>query len=139
MKNKEKTWHVIKKSIKFTFLFIGVASVLIILFGKQILFIFGEKYSKNAYDLLVVLTIGCIPFALSTIYAGIKRIQNDMIPVLWIYGSIAILTIITSFVLIPVMGSMGVALAWVLANIPSALIIGIILINKRIVQSTNKG
>jgi len=60
--------------------------------------------------------LGSIPFAFNVVYASVKRVQKEVKPVIWIYASIAVITLVGSYLLAQRMGIIGVGYAWVLAN-----------------------
>lgn len=106
----------VKRATKFIILALGLTIIVILLFGKYILWIFGEEYSKNSYNILVILALGGFPFALNNIYATIERIQKRMKHLVVIYGTIAVITIIGTYLLLPKIGIIGVGIAWVIGN-----------------------
>jgi len=112
---EELRWDT-KRAAKFIFLLLGVAIIGIFLFGKYLLWIFGEEYAINSFGVLLILVLGSIPFAINALYATIKRVQKDVKPVIYVYGGIAIITILGSYLLMQSMGIIGVGVAWVIGN-----------------------
>lgn len=103
-------------SIKFIYTLLIPLIILIFIFGRYILLIFGEDYSKNAFDLLVIFALTGIPFTLNMIYVTIKRIQNDITPVIYIYLFIAVSTIFSSYLLLGHFGINGVGISYFIVN-----------------------
>ena len=105
-----------KRSIKLIFILLSVAIAGIFLFGKYLLWIFGEEYAQNSFDVLLILALGSIPFAFNSLYATIKRVQKEIKPVIWVYGSIAMMTLMAGYLLMQNLGIIGVGIAWVIGN-----------------------
>ena len=62
--------------------------------GQYILHIFGSSYANNSYGLLLMLCLTSIPYSINQIYISIKRVQNDLNPIILNYGFISIVTIV---------------------------------------------
>lgn len=103
-------------SIKFIYTLLVPIIILIFIFGRYILQIFGEDYSENAFDLMKIFALSSIPFTLNMIYVTIKRIQNDINPIIYIYLFIAVSTIFSSYLLLGQLGIMGVGISWIVVN-----------------------
>jgi len=115
--NKEELGRNVKRALKFIFILLGFAIIGIFLFGKYLLLIFGEEYAKNSFGVLSILVLGCIPFAINAIYASVMRVKKNIKPVIGIYGGIAVVTIVMSYLLMHEVGLVGVGIAWVIANL----------------------
>jgi len=113
----------VKKALKFIFVLLGLAVAGILLFGKHLLLIFGESYAKNSFELLSILILGSIPFAINVVYASFMRVKRKVKPVVGIYGSIAIITIVLGYLLIHIYGIEGIGFGWLIANM--SVIVGI--------------
>jgi len=105
-----------RRAMKFILILLAVAITGIFLFGKYLLWIFGEEYARNSLDVLLILVLGSVPFAFNVVYASIKRVQKEIKPIIWVYGSITIITIVTSYLLMQSFGIIGVGVAWVIGN-----------------------
>lgn len=93
------------------------------LFGDKLLMLFGESYSRNALIPLWVFGISSFPIAVNQLYATVKRIQNNLNPLIYINIFIALFVIVLSYLLMNVGGLIGVGILWALANGLIALII----------------
>lgn len=109
------------KAAKFILLLLIPATVIIFLFGDVILTLFGKEYTRNAFDLLKLLSISSIPLAVNTLYITIKRVQLRMKPLLLIHGFIAVATIGISAGLMDSRGIIGIGIAWLASNTVVAL------------------
>lgn len=114
--NREELRKNTKRAAKFIFILLGAAIIGIFLFGKYLLWIFGEEYARNSFEVLLILVLGSIPFAFNALYATIKRIQKENKPVIWVYGGIAVITLAVSYLLMQSMELTGIGLAWVVGN-----------------------
>jgi len=114
--NRGELGRNMKKAAKFIFLLLGAAIIGIFLIGKYILRIFGEDYARNSFELLLILVLGSIPFAFNALYASVKRIQKEIKPVILVYGGIAIITLVASYLLMQSIGLVGIGIAWVIGN-----------------------
>ncbi|MFW6120326.1 MAG: lipopolysaccharide biosynthesis protein [Petrotogales bacterium] len=114
--NSEKVRKNLIKATKFILVLLTILILGIFFFGKYILLIFGEDYFKNSFWILVVLSIGSVPFSFNVLYISIKRIQKQVKPLIYVYGLVAVITLSTSYLLMQSMGLIGVGFAWILGN-----------------------
>jgi len=105
------------KAIKFLFFLIIPIIVGIFLFGNYLLLLFGEAYSVNALMLLKILALSVIPATFNEVFVTIKRIKNEVKPIIYIYMFIGIFTIGLSYMLMTKIGLMGVGIGWILSNV----------------------
>ena len=100
------------KSFKFTFLLLVPAVILLILAGKWLLLAFGQSYSANALNLLWILCISSLPLGINYIYASILRVTGRIKELVAIWGFIAAATLVTSYLIMPAIGIIGIGYAW---------------------------
>ena len=112
---EEIVWNA-RRAMKFILILLAVAIAGIFLFGKYLLWIFGEEYARNSLDVLLILVLGSIPFAFNVVYASVKRVQKEVKPVIWVYGGIAVITLVGSYLLARSIEIVGVGYAWVIGN-----------------------
>jgi O-antigen/teichoic acid export membrane protein len=105
-----------KRAVKFIVILLGAAIAGIFLLGRYVLWLFGEAYAQNSFEVLAILAFGSVPFALNTVYTTIKRVQKELVPVILVYGGTALITILGSYLLLQRMGLIGVGIAWVMGN-----------------------
>ncbi|RLB65023.1 MAG: hypothetical protein DRH04_10920 [Deltaproteobacteria bacterium] len=118
------------RSLKFIFILLIPAVLGIVLFGDFILGFFGSEYSDNAFDMLRVLALACIPFSLNSVYATVKRVQKDVWQVICVYGGIAVVTLVAGYVLMGEFGLIGVGYAWVVGNGVVSIGIGVRMVQR---------
>lgn len=73
------------KSVKFTFLLLVPAVILLVLVGKWLLLAFGQSYSANGLKLLRILIISSLPLGINYIYTSILRVTRRIkqLVVIW--------------------------------------------------------
>jgi len=121
---EEIVWNA-KRAMKFILILLVVIIVGIFLFGKYLLWIFGEEYAKNSLNVLLILVFGSIPFAFNAVYASIKRVKKEIKPVIWIYGGIAVITLSVAYLLVRVYSIEGIGVGWLIGNTAVTVGIGI--------------
>jgi len=115
----------ITKSLKLIFTLLIPAIILIYIFGTHFLLLFGKEYAENSFEVLVILSIASLPYAVNVVYVTVKRIKKEIIPVIYIYGAVAVITIAGSIVLIQGMGLIGIGISWAFGNGIMACILGL--------------
>lgn len=100
------------KSLKFTFLLLIPAVILLVLLGKWLLLAFGQSYSANALHLLWVLCLSSLPFGINRIYTSILRVTNRIKELMAIWGFIAVAVLLASYLIMPIIGIIGIGYAW---------------------------
>jgi len=100
------------KSLKFTFLLLVPAIILLILIGKWLLLAFGQSYSANALHLLWILIISCLPLGINHIYTSILRVTGRIKELVVIWGFIAIAVLVVSYLIMPATGIIGIGYVW---------------------------
>ena len=115
----------VRRALRFMFLLLIPAIVLVFLLGDKVLAWFGEGYSEKGFPLLRILTVSGIPVALNTIFVTQMRIQRKMWPVVCLYAFVALFTIGVGYALLERMELLGIGVAWLSSNCIAALIVGI--------------
>jgi len=100
------------KSLKFTFLLLIPATVVIILVGKWLLLAFGQNYSLHASRLLWILSLSSMPFAINHMYTSILRVRSRLKELLAIWGFSAFTVLLSSYLIMPAAGILGVGYVW---------------------------
>lgn len=129
--NSKELGRNVKRTLKFIFILLGVSVVGLFIFGKHLLLIFGESYAENSFEVLPILVLGSIPFAINAVYASVMRVKRRIKPVIGVYGGISIVTIAVSYLLIQKVGLVGVGISWVIGNLVVAFVISAKLISKK--------
>ena len=120
---EDKLRENVTKSIKFTFLLLVPAVILLILVGKWLLLAFGQSYSANALNLLWILALSSLPLGINYIYTSILRVTGRLKELAIIWGFIAIAVLLASFLIMPTTGIIGIGYAWLGAQVGVAIYI----------------
>jgi len=109
---KDKLRGNVTRSVKFTYLLLVPAVIVLSLAGKWVLLAFGQSYSANGLHLLWVLSLSSLPLALTHIYTGILRVTGRIKELMAIWGFIALSVLLASYLIMPVTGIIGIGYAW---------------------------
>ena len=96
---------------------------MLLLVGKWLLLAFGQSYSDNALHLLWILSISSLPLAVKRIYTIILRVRHRLKKLVAIHGFVAVAVIITSYLIMPVTGIIGIGYTWLGAQAAVAIYI----------------
>jgi len=113
---EDKLKENVARSLKFTYLLLIPAVIVLILVGKWLLLVFGQSYSANALHLLWVLSLSALPAALSYLYTGILQVTGRIKELMAIWGFIALGTLLASYLVMTVTGIVGIGYAWLGAH-----------------------
>jgi O-antigen/teichoic acid export membrane protein len=111
------------KSLKFTFLLLVPAIILLILVAKWLLLAFGQSYSANALKLLWILALSGLPQGINSIYSGILRVTGRLKELAIIWGLVALVVLLASYLIMPITGIMGIGYVWLGAQVVLAIYI----------------
>jgi O-antigen/teichoic acid export membrane protein len=111
------------RSIKFTFLLLIPAAIAIMALGKWLLLAFGQNYSSNALQLLLVLCISSLPVAIIHVYISLLRVKNRLKELIVIQAFIAISVIALSVLIMPMSGIIGIGYVWLGTQAVVALVL----------------
>jgi O-antigen/teichoic acid export membrane protein len=100
------------KSLKFTFLLLIPAAILLAAVGKWLLLAFGHGYSMNALSLLWVFCLSSLPLGVNYIYTGILRVTGRITELIIIWSFIATGVLAVGRLLLPLTGIIGIGYAW---------------------------
>lgn len=112
---KDELWSNAVKSLKFVFLLLVPAVILVLLVGKWLLLLFGEDYSVNGLLLLRILCVSSLFVSVNRIYITTLRVEDRVRELVLICGFIAIVTLLGSYLLMPQIGMAGIGYVWLAA------------------------
>jgi O-antigen/teichoic acid export membrane protein len=117
--------HSATRRISFHLARILIPVALVVAVGAPlILTIFGPDYAANGSDALRYVALGVLPFAANAIAIAIARIRGKAGEIVLIQLALAISTLGLTAVLLGPMGVSGVTLAWLLAQLGVAIVVG---------------
>jgi O-antigen/teichoic acid export membrane protein len=99
------------------------AVALIVVFAPLILALFGDAYAAEGSALLRVGSLGLIPYAVNVLYLAVARVSGRGGTIVAIQAVLTVLTLGLSVVLLPMLGLVGVGLAWLAANLGVAVVL----------------
>ena len=108
---EEKLRENVIKSLKFAFLLLAPAVIVLIVVGKWLLLAFGQSYSLNALKLLWILSISSLPLAINYIYTNVLRVTGRLKEMMAVWGFIALVVLLVSYLIMPITGIIGIGYA----------------------------
>lgn len=90
--DKELKSHLVKATAIISS-FMLPAIIILILFGKTILLIFGAEYAHNGYILMILMALAGIPKAVSYLFGTILRVNGNIKPIIIIYSIYALVVL----------------------------------------------
>lgn len=102
-----------RRSLRFILLLLVPAIALLVLLGKWLLLLFGEGYSSNALTLLWILGFSSLFAGVNSIYYTVLRVRDRIGELLVIRALIAITVLVTSSLIMPTLGIVGIGYAWI--------------------------
>jgi len=97
------------------------AVLLVAVFARYLLLVYGQAYSAEATTLLRILAVSALPMAVNVIYLAVKRVQMKLGAVIGLTALIAAVTLGGSHFLLPKMGVNGAGAAWLAGQGAAAL------------------
>ena len=98
--------------------------IIFLIMADKLLLLFGKEYSESALNLLRLLAISSIPFAINSVYVSVKNFKKEIIKVVMVNGLLAFMILISSYVLMKEMGLIGIGMGWIIGNL---IVVGVIL------------
>jgi O-antigen/teichoic acid export membrane protein len=120
---EDKLKENVGKSLKFIFLLLIPAVIVLILVSKWLLLAFGQSYSLNALRLLQILSVSSLPAAINQTYIVVLRVKSRLKELMAICGFIALPVLLTSYFTMPSAGIIGIGYAWLGTQIAVAIYI----------------
>ena len=109
---EDKLGENVARSLKFTYLLLIPAVIVLVLVRKWMLLAFGQGYSANALHLLLILSLSSLPAALSYIYTGILQVAGRVKELMAMWGLIVLAVLLVSYLIMPAVGIIGIGYAW---------------------------
>jgi O-antigen/teichoic acid export membrane protein len=99
-----------------------VIAVAVIIVGAPLLLqLFGPSYAADGTTLLRVLCLSALPFGLTSMFLGLARVEGRMTAVVLVQGAMALLVLVLAVPLLDMFGTLGIGLAWLIAQVAIAL------------------
>ena len=114
--DEQRLWTNAWRSLKLTFLILVPCVTLVLILADKLLLFFGSSYSENATTLLRVVGLSAFPFAVNSVYLGIKRVEKKLTTIIALASFTAIATLVPSYFLLPRMGINGAGITWLVTQ-----------------------
>jgi O-antigen/teichoic acid export membrane protein len=111
------------RSLKMIAIVLIPAVLLVWFLADKLLLFYGGQYAENGATLLRWLALATFPFAINIVYFTIKRIQKQVKQIIVLAASMAVIVVLTSYLLLPRLGINGVGIAWLAGQCTIALIV----------------
>jgi O-antigen/teichoic acid export membrane protein len=130
--DQSKLFQQIARSLKLVMIILVPAVILMLVLGDKLLLLFGKAYSANTTNLLRILAVSALPYAINQIYFSMKRVKIQMKIVITLSVCIAVITLGLSWVLLPRMGIEGAGVAFLTSQgiVAMGIIINLVLKRK---------
>jgi O-antigen/teichoic acid export membrane protein len=104
-----------------------VLAIIIVVAAPYLLMVFGPTYAAEATTLLQLLALAAIPNTINALYISIARVQRRTGAVVAVLGSLCIMVLGLSTVLLDWYGITGVGIAWLFSQ---TAIAGVLLVTR---------
>jgi len=112
------------KSVKLILMLLVPVLIIIFFFGDKILLLFSKEYSDQSFELLQLLAVSGVFFAVTSIFISIKKIQKDVRMINYVSFALSVLIIGLGYMSLLKYGLVGVGYAWLGANVTICLVVG---------------
>lgn len=120
---EEKLGSYLRKSLKFMILLFFPTMVVLIALGDKLLLLFGGEYSAEGKELLWILAVAMLPASLNFLYLSVVRVEKKLKDIILVAVSVALGTLILSYILVPHLGIFGAGVGWLTTHILIAIVI----------------
>jgi O-antigen/teichoic acid export membrane protein len=105
------------KSLKFMYCLTIPLVIVLIVFGREVLGIFGKNFSNQGYELLVLIAITALPKVISYLLSTIIKLSGKLRPlvIVSILGATTVLG--TSYIMVDKYGLLGIGFATIIGEI----------------------
>lgn len=120
-----------KRSLKLTYLLLVPVVLLVLVFGRELLMIFGSGYSQNAYPLLAVLAISSLISSFNVVIYNIKLVEKN---IKFIIGYTAISgfgTLLFAYLFAVTAGLIGIGIGRILSQFIAMIFILVVVMRKQ--------
>jgi O-antigen/teichoic acid export membrane protein len=104
------------KAVRLLAIFLVPLAAAIFLAARLILSVFPEEFPESAVWLLRLLVLSWLPASINIVFVTVARVRMKVWPLLWVYGTLAVLIIGGSVVATRYLGLVGIGVAWLAAQ-----------------------
>jgi O-antigen/teichoic acid export membrane protein len=99
------------------------AAVVLSVGAYPVLWLFGEHYAQQGAWALALAALSAIPQVITASTVAQARVQQRMRVLVLVPGSLAVAVLVSAWLLMPVLGITGVALAWLVVQTLGAVVL----------------
>jgi O-antigen/teichoic acid export membrane protein len=103
-----------------------IAVAILTVAAPLILQLFGPSYAAEGGALLRILSLSALPFGLTSMFLGLARVEGRMTAVVTVQAALTVLVLGLGVPLLHKFGTLGMGMAWLVAQVAIALILGAI-------------
>jgi O-antigen/teichoic acid export membrane protein len=104
-----------------TAILLVVAVAIIVVIAPLILQLFGPSYAANGVGLLRLLCLSALPFGLTSMFLGLARVEGRLTALVVVQIALTLLVLGLAVPLLDTMGTIGMGIAWLVAQTATAL------------------
>lgn len=124
----EEVYSNAKRSLKLTYLLLVPVVLLVLVFGRELLMIFGSGYSQNAYSLLAVLAIATLISAFNQIIYNIKLVEKNIKFIIGYTAISGLGTLLFAYLFAVNIGLIGIGIGRILSQCIAMILMLVIMI-----------
>jgi O-antigen/teichoic acid export membrane protein len=123
--------NIVKRSLLAVFLLLIPAALLLYMLGGWMMGLVGPAYAVGGVGVLRVMIAASFFVALNVMFFSIKRIQQDIGPLILLSGFIFTLLVGSGYVFMNMFGVVGVGYAWMLSHGIGSIVVGVLLLKEK--------
>jgi O-antigen/teichoic acid export membrane protein len=101
----------IVRSLKLILLIVFPAAILMIVFSDKLLLLYGGAYSAAGTQVLRLFSLSVLPCSINLLYFSLARIEKWLKNLLFVCVAMAVLTILSGYLLLPHFGIVGAGIS----------------------------
>jgi len=129
----------IAKSLKLLAVLLLPVITVLFIFGDKVLLIFGEEYSRQAFELFRLLLLATIPAVFNEIYLVVKMVKLHLKPIIYINALRAVLLLGLTYLLMKNLGLLGVGIGYLSAQCAVTAMLGLLALKRRLSKNNTTG
>ena len=112
------------KALIFNWMLLAPMVLAVFVFGEPILRLVSPEYSAAAYQLLLLLALSSLFYAVMTVYVTVVQVQKNMLALNLMRFIWSGLILVLGYIMLSRAGLIGVGYAWLLGNVGVCAIVG---------------
>jgi O-antigen/teichoic acid export membrane protein len=119
------------KSLRFALIILVPMVLATVLFGDNLLRLFSPAHSAAAYELLLLLAISSLFYAVVEVYFTVMQVRKNLVMLNFVRLSVTGLALGPGYVLLQKLGLIGIGYAWLLACVIVSMFAGWMMMSKK--------